>query len=202
MNTSACSLLPTCSESGTWFRAIQAHLLPTALATSHTTGVASRFSPGSLASPSFEILYLAENHMVALFEVQALLGSPWVSGGVIPHPRRAWTILNVNVNLQKIVDLTDPVTFGLLATNAQELTGDWRGYQFRGPSASIKGPTGIAPTQELGAALARTSGLEGFRSYSARLPDMKVLAVFPKNLRPVSSVEFWDPMTAHTIQLV
>jgi hypothetical protein len=94
---------PTHPESGTWFRAIQPHFLTTALSTAHTSAIPSRFNIGSAASPQFEILYLAENHMVALFEVQALLGSPLSSGGIVPHPRRAWTILNVAVNLQYIV---------------------------------------------------------------------------------------------------
>src|SRR5438045_3448679 len=62
-----------------WYRAIQSHFLtgtpgalPTPLSTSHTTTIPGRFNIGTPVQPSFPVLYLAENHMVALFEVQAL----------------------------------------------------------------------------------------------------------------------------------
>lgn len=198
MNTAACASLPIHPESGTWFRAIQPHFLTTALSTSHSKTIPSRFNLGSSASPQFEILYLAENHMVALFEVQALLGTPLSSGGIVPHPRRAWTILNVSVNLQKVVDLTDPADQATLRTSAQELTGDWRGYQLRGPHSSVRGPTGNAPTQDLGAALYAVPSVEGFRSLSAKLSDQMVLVVFPQKLQPGSFIQFSDPATGKT----
>lgn len=197
MNLAACARLPTRAESRTWFRAIQPHHLPTALNTSHTKTIPSRFSVGAKASPQYEVLYLAENHLVALFEVQALLGSPLSAGGVVPHPRRAWTLLNVTVNLPRIVDLTDPASQSSLATTAQELTGDWRGYGLRGPGASVSGPVGVAPTQELGAALYAVPDLEGFITLSAKLPDQMVLVVFPQKLAPGSTVQFINPATGH-----
>lgn len=203
MNTVACPSLPTKPESGTvWYRAIQPHFLPTALNTSHTKTIPSRFNVGVSATPQFEVLYLAENHMVALFEVQALLGSPLTPGGVVPHPRRAWTLINVTVNLQSIVDLTDTGVQTSLITSAQELTGDWRGYQLRSPHTSVKLPVGVAPTQALGAALSTVPGMEGFRSLSAKLSDQMVLVVFPQNLRPGSSIEFLDPTTNQTHKIL
>ena len=48
------------------------------------------------------------------------------------------------------MDLTNPANATLIDTNAQELTGDWRGYTLRGPKASVKGPIGKAPPQEFG----------------------------------------------------
>lgn len=202
MNKAACLSLPTQPESGTvWFRSIQLQHLATALGTSHTKTIPSRFNVGVPAAPQYEILYLAENHMVALFEVQALLGSPLSPGGVVPQPRRAWTILNVNVNLQSVVDLTDPAAQAALSTSAQELTGDWRGYQLRGPHSSVTAPAGSAPTQDLGAALFGVAGVEGFRTLSAKLPDQMVLGVFPQKLLPGSSIRFWEPASRqiHTI---
>jgi RES domain-containing protein len=198
MNMSATSSLPTSPETAIWYRAIQPHFLTTALSTSHTKTIPSRFNIGASAAPQFEILYLAENHMVALFEVQALLGSPLSSGGVVPHPRRAWTILNVTVNLQSIVDLTASASQTILDTTAQELTGDWRGYQLRGVHSSVTGPSGSAPTQDLGSALFNTAGVEGFRSLSAKLSDQMVLIVFPQKLKPGSSIQFLDPTTGQT----
>jgi hypothetical protein len=54
----------------------------------YTPTTTSRFSPGRLTAPAFEILYLAENPMVAMFEARALFGSPSTPGGVVPHPNR------------------------------------------------------------------------------------------------------------------
>lgn len=195
LHTTSASL-PTITESGTWFRAIQPQFLTTALQTNHTNKTPSRYHPGQFAHPSFEILYLAESHLVALFEVQALLGSSWSMSGVISHPRRAWTILNVKVNLHSVVDLTDTQNQTTLVTTAQELTGDWRGYQIRTSSSSVSAPIGDAPTQKLGEALANSH--EGFRTLSAKVPDQMVLGIFPRKLKHGSFVQFWDPTTRKT----
>lgn len=182
-------------ESGTWYRALQTHFLPTALSTRHTSTISSRFSGAIPASPGFEILYLAENHLVALLEVQALLGSPTTPGGVVPHPRSTWAILNVSVSLQQVADLTDPASQNLLNTTAQELTGDWLGYRLRGPGTTVQAPGGMAPTQDLGAALYGVSDLEGFKSLSAKAPYHQVLAIFPQKLLRGSRVSWFNPQT-------
>jgi RES domain-containing protein len=201
MNAAGALPLPSKGLTNTWYRAIQPHFLATALSTSHTKTIPSRFNLGRGASPQYEVLYLAENHLVALFEVQALLGSPLSSGGVVPHPRRAWTILNVNVNLQYVVDLTDPSAQTALDMSAQELTGDWRGYQQRSSGSSVKLPVGAAPTQLLGASLYSVPRLEGFVTLSAKLPDQMVLVIFTQKLLPTSKVQFWDPITGHVQSL-
>jgi len=186
------------SERGTWYRALQTHFLPTALSTHHTSTVASRFSGASPSAPGFEVLYLAENHLVALLEVQALLGSPTTPGGVVPHPHSTWTTLNVAVSLQQVADLTDLSAQPLLDITAQELTGDWLGYRLRGPKTTVKGPIGLAPTQDLGAALHAVPKLEGFKSLSAKAPYHQILAIFPQKLLPGSSVSWFNPLTGRT----
>ncbi len=203
MKAKACITLATYSEKGVWYRAIQPHFLGTALATSRTKTNPSRFNAGRLLSPpdQFRVLYLAENPMLALFEVQALLGSPATPGGVIPDPRRAWTILNVTVDLQAVADLTDTTSHHPTSgvdTSAQELTGDWRGYQIRNALTSVIAPTGIAPTQDLGYELYKAGNFEGFLVVSAKLPDLKNLVVFPDRLQTGSSVNFTDPATGRT----
>lgn len=185
-------------EKGTWYRALQTHFLPTALSTRHTTTITSRFSGASPVAPGYEVLYLAENHLVALLEVQALLGSPTTPGGVVPHPRSTWTTLNVSVSLSRVADLTDPTAQSLLDITAQELTGDWLGYQLRGPGTTVKGPTGFAPTQDLGAALHAVSGLEGFKSFSAKAPYHQILTIFPKKLLLGSSISWFNPLAGKT----
>jgi len=140
--------------------------------------------------------------MVALFEVQALLGSPATPGGIIPHPRTAWTILNVRVNLSYVADLTIVAQQGLFDTNAQELTGDWRGYGSRTPFTSVNQPLGFpAPTQKLGDALHSYPDVEGFITLSAKLPEKMSLVVFPDKLIAGSYIEFHNPADKKTYSI-
>ena len=76
MNAGVASRLAQIPHSGTWYRAVSPRFLSTAISTTHSKTIASRFSPASPTNPGFEILYLAENHLVAMFEAQALFGSP------------------------------------------------------------------------------------------------------------------------------
>ena len=101
-------------------------------------------------------------------------------------------MLNVQIILHEVVDLTETSAQIPLNTNAQELTGDWKGYDIRSSISPIANPKGIAPTQELGLELFKT-GVEGFRSISARVPDHKTLTVFVDNLRTGISLRFSDP---------
>jgi hypothetical protein len=181
--------LAPAGHDGTWYRSVDPRFVSTAIATGHTRTIASRYSAASAADPGFEILYLAENHLVARFEAQALFGSPLIPGGVVAHPAASVVTLAIQVRLTTIVDLADPSQCAIVNTNAQELTGDWRGYRQRGPATSVSGPTGRAPTQEFGEQLfAGRPDVQGFQSLSARLPYYRILAVFPQRLR--QSVDF------------
>lgn len=178
-----------------WHRAVRPRFATkaTALATRHTRTVPGRFNDGTLARPAFPVLYLAETPIVALFEVQALVGSPVKVIGIHPMPGAgAWTILTVNLRLQKVADLTKLHQQAVFSTNAQELTGDWRAYDYRKPGVTSVGrPYKYpAPTQELGAALYKVPGLEGFEAISARVPHQRTLVVFPDKLRDGSEVKF------------
>jgi hypothetical protein len=202
MNLAACATFPTLPDTGTWYRAVEPRHLPSALATSYTTRYTSRFSPGPAATPPFEILYLAENSAVALFEVGAIFGSPLIPGGIVASPSSTWVVLPVFVNLQAIVNLTDVATCHVpLQTTAQELTGDWNGYASRGPTTRVKHPCGTAPTQELGAAFYMSGRYEGFRTLSAKLPYREVLVVFPRRLQSGSFVRYSYTDSAGTPQV-
>jgi hypothetical protein len=157
--------------------------LGSAISTKHTPRITTRFSPGSPSNPTFEILYLAENPMVALFEAQSLYGSPTKPGGVVPNPTRAVVTMNIAVKISDTVDLTDPGEANLLDTNAQELTGDWLSFSNRAGGAPH---AGRSPTQELGEELYRLGAFKGFVSFSAKLPDYRVLGVFTSQLVPGS----------------
>jgi RES domain-containing protein len=179
---------------GVWYRAIPPRFITTALNVAHTKTVPGRFNDASPIAPSFPVLYLAENSVLALFEVQALFGSPRTPGGLVSHPKRSATILNVTVTLNNLTDLTNLREQLIFDTNAQELTGDWRGFKLRSTSTSVTVPTGTAPTQELGAALYAVPALEGFLTISAKLPDQMILVVFPDKLLPGSSITHTDAL--------
>jgi hypothetical protein len=200
VSVAACGLLGTGPENRTWFRAIEPQHWPTALGTTHTTRVRSRFSTATPSTPAFPVLYLAEDQQVALFEVGALFGSPQL-GAFAANPRQAWILLNVQVTLQSVADLADPAEQHKIGTTAQELTGDWRSYALRGPKVSVSQPTGLAPTQLLGAALHAVPGLEGFRTVSARVPTHMSLVVFPDKLLPGSRVVFSNAATGTTFAI-
>jgi hypothetical protein len=147
------------------------------------------------------VLYLAEDHQVALFEVGALLGSPFRNGQYVANPQQAWLILNVQVILQAVADLTEVAEQLKLLTTVQELTGDWRGYLRRNLQTPVSQPTGLAPTQLLGRALYRARRFEGFRTLSARVPTHRNLVVFPDRLRTDSRIVFTHPQSRRTFTI-
>jgi hypothetical protein len=161
--------------------------------------VRTRFNAGSPERPGFELLYLAEDHEVALFEVKALLGSPLPGETFVPNPKGHWIIINVQVQLGRVADLAQTSQLRLLETTIQELTGDWRGYAVRPTDPKLEPPywTNV-PTQRLGRALHQVRGLEGFLTYSAPVPMRRNLVIFPRKLRRGSLVRFENPITGQT----
>ena len=132
MNLSVCPGLQPSGEGRIWYRAIPLRHASTPLSTIQTKPIATRFSPGYLAAPpdQFEILYLAEDSVTALYEHRAMFGTPFLPGLQVANPRYTPVVLNVSVQLQRIIDLTSPTgAQASLETNVQELTGDWSGYQ-------------------------------------------------------------------------
>lgn len=84
------------------------------------------------------------------------------------------------IGLTAVADLTDPVDAARVDTNAQELTGDWRSYVTRIPPSVPPNPhSGLPPTQSLGIALHGLGKHQALITFSATLPDYKILVVFP-----------------------
>lgn len=192
MKLAACGGLPRSPLTGTWFRALDPRHLPTALSTTHTRCAPSRYNAGPLLSPSqqFETFYLAADSFTAMYEYRAVFADN--RGNIVSNPNTSVAVLNVQVTLHEVFDLTDVGSAQVpLDTTAQELTGDWRGYQVRSPLTSIPGPVGMAPTQELGLAISGT-GIEGFQTISATVPACRVLVILPRNFRTGSTVIFRD----------
>ena len=197
MRLAHCARLARRPLTGTWFRAVRPQYYASALAFARTAAQPGRFNPGTPTRPRFPVLYLAEDQTVALFEVDAIVGSPLPGQVALPNPQHAWVVLNVEVQLNRVVDLSQGSQRRLIRTTAQELTGDWRGYAARNPNANSGPPfwTRI-PTQRLGAALLSVRGVEWFLSYSAKAPNRRTLALFPTKLRQSRSfVRFTDPAT-------
>jgi RES domain-containing protein len=166
MKLRACDRLRLQPINATWYRAISAKHWKSALSTAHTSLLATRFNPGPAAKTPFEILYLAENQIVALYEVGTIFGPP---DRAIADPHRIhMMVIGVAVRLQSVADLTDPSQQKLLDVSSQELTGIWNAF-----------PPGEVPIQRLGSELFATDGIEGFLTISAKQPYCKTLIVFP-----------------------
>ncbi len=126
MKLTACRHLRLEPLTGDWYRAIRHEHWETRLSARHTATATGRFNVGSVENPSYQVLYLAQDHQLALFEVSALLGKPQAP---IPNPRSTWTTLNFRVVLQAVADLTKLTELRRIGTSAQELTGKWDQYE-------------------------------------------------------------------------
>ncbi len=196
MKLANCYRLARRPFTGTWYRAIRPQFLQTTLAYAHTRTIPGRFNAGSIPRPGFPILYLAEDQVVALFEVYALLGSPLPGLPFLPNPALPWAVINVDVQLRSVVNLCRESQRKIVQTTVQELTGDWRGYLLRNPSPMLNPPYWThVPTQRLGAAFHALRGVEGFLTYSAKVSTRRNLIVFPDKLRSGSFVRYTDPAT-------
>jgi RES domain len=160
----------------------------------------TRFNPGNLLSPGFETLYLALGRDTALFEKRALFGDPYdPRGRFIPGPKMSnAAVIDVDVDLRTVVDLTNLGIHALLQTTAQELTGDWKGYELRGqtgPGFVLTAPTGVAPIQMLGWELFNEPHIEGIKVISAMKAVTCCLVVFTHKLQRPGSLSWHDPNT-------
>jgi hypothetical protein len=152
-----------------WFRAIKPRFAGRPLDLAYTADHWSRYSPGIDAqSRPLETLYLAEDPIVALREVEAIYGGT----RLVPNPIDAWCLFPHECALTAVVDLTDPANQALIGSTLQELTGRW------GPPYY---PRGTAPTQQLGEAVFQLPDVQGILFPSARAGGIN-LAVFPEKV--------------------
>lgn len=190
MNLRALGKLPAVPVSGVCFRALELQFLKSPLRTIHTKKYPGRFTPGPLAPDPPELLYLCEHQVLSLMEVEAIYGS-LAPGLTIPNPELAWAVINIDVSLRRVADLTDQQTLNLLESSRQELTGHWEAE-----NACRR----LAPTQQLGLALAETE-FSGFLSPSAKSPHERNLNVFVKRLQPGDYVRFKSALDRRTHEL-
>ena len=133
---------------------------------------------------------------------RAQFGNPYgPPSQFIAGPKLSRTaVIDVDVSLRSVVDLTDLGAHHLLDTTAQELTGDWLGYEHRGqaaPGVVLTAPTGAAPTQQLGWELFNLPDIEGVKYISALVSITCCLIVFTHKLHRPGSLSWDDPNTGH-----
>ena len=186
MKVAGCSKLSLHPLTGYWFRAVNLEHWKTRLLSDHSKTSRSRFSPATSGSPLYRILYLGENHQVAIYEVGALLGDP---NAPISRPKGSWALMSLHVRLYNVADLSEPGEQKLIATNDQELTGTWANS------------SGTAPTQALGVALSAHPGLEGFVFPSSK-SGSRNLAIFMDKLDKRSLITFENELDGKVERLV
>jgi hypothetical protein len=162
--------------------------------------IRTRFNPGNVIAPGFEILYLALDRDTALFEKRVQCGDPFggASGIVIAPRMKDVAVLAVDVDLRSDTDLTDVAAHAAIDTTAQELTGGWQGYEQRGlvsPPVVLTAPTGPAPTQTLGRELFQQPGIEALKVISAKVPTTCCLVIFTHKLLRPNTLMWDDPNT-------
>jgi hypothetical protein len=166
--------------------------------------VRTRFNPGDFHGDDqgFETVYLALDRETALFEKRAQFGNPYGDpvNLLISSRIKNTTVVPVDVILDAVLDLSDVGTHSLLETNAQEITGDWNGYEWRGrglppPMGMLAAPTGLAPTQQLARELFQNPLIKGIISISAKVPTTCCLVIFTHKMQSPDSLRWEDPNT-------
>jgi hypothetical protein len=186
MKVAGCSKLSLRPLTGHWFRALNLKHWKSRLRTDHTRSCRSRFNSATSASPSYRILYLGENHQVAIYEMDALLGDP---NAPLSSPRGSCVLMSLDIRLYSVVDLCAPNQLKLISASDQELTGSW----VNNPAAS--------PTQKLGAALHALPNVEAM-IYPSSKAGSRNLAIFMDKLDKRSAIVFKNELRGTTEKLV
>ncbi|MDB6136057.1 MAG: hypothetical protein JWM59_4300 [Verrucomicrobiales bacterium] len=135
----------------------------------------ARFTPKG----GFDSVYLAEEPVTALLEVQALVV---ISGGLVPLRTARWALVTGDGIVSNVLDLTYASILKALGTTEQEMTGAWARATY-------------PPTQELARAAYDSGRITGIKYGSAKHPGGTNLMVFSDRLVPPSTdyLEVHDP---------
>jgi RES domain-containing protein len=128
----------------------------------------------------FEAMYLAQDPVVALFEVESIIRVGRKLHAVKLPPRIALTI---DVDFREVLDLTDRVVRRRLSLTVSELKEPWKPFVLHGF---------VAPTQTLGRAV-RAAGFEAILAPSAKMRGATNLVVFPDRMYRTSSYRIFEP---------
>lgn len=172
----ALSALDPTPWTGVLYRLIPAQFAGTALSSIGSFKRGGRYNTKGV----FEALYLADTPLTALQEINLIKVTDAAILSAKSSPR---LLLSVEVTLSAVLDVTSAPVQDALATNLQELTGNWLVMNANGQ---------VAPTQIFGAAAYRSERIEALRVFSAQDPRATNLVVFPERLRPGSHLRVYD----------
>jgi len=162
----ALSKIGLVSIHGPWWRIVAFRYLirkpPEPLYAAGSKVDGARFTPRG----GFDSLYLAEDQVTALAEVNALIQLP---GGPLPVRTPPCTLFVVDGIITRVLDLTDTKTLAALGTTEQEMTGAW---------ATATNP----PTQALAQAAYNLGTIAGIQYGCAKHPGETNVVVFPERL--------------------
>jgi RES domain-containing protein len=145
-------------------------------------GIGSIKNGGRYNKPeTFEVIYLAEDPVTAVAEVNLIFSNMSTVGKIKGAPM---VHIAVDGILENILNVTSSKVQQALATSHQELTGAWLWEQSR---------TGEAPTQRLGRIAFESERICALRYPSSKNPGGACVAVFPERLTGNSYVEVYDP---------
>ena len=181
----ALAALPTLPLTGVVFRVIQLRYLNTPLSSVGSVRFGGRYNPPQL----FKALYLADNSVTALLEVEALFKTGTQLKSV---PKPPLLVLSIYYQLNAIVDITNFDNQLALGTNLQEITGNWR---------LMNAQNQLAPTHILGEAAYNLQGIEALKVPSARDSNTYNLVVFPDRLSSGSFLRVYDDSGTINAQL-
>jgi RES domain-containing protein len=181
----ALASMPTLSTQGQVCRVIHIKYINSALSAIGSLQTGGRYNQKS----AFQALYLADNPVTALLEVEALFKTRTVFRYVAKPPL---IVLSIYYQLNAILDLTNLNNQLALGTNLQELTGNWLLMNAGGQ---------LAPTQILGEAAYSLQSIEALKVPSARDPNNYNLVVFPDRLSYGSFLRVYDDSGTINAQL-
>lgn len=167
--------LPLTPLTQTFFRVIHAKYAATALSAVGSYRFGGRYNPAG----SFEVLYLADNPVTALEEVEALLRTNDDLRGIKGPPR---IVLSVECTFQHVVQL-DGDALRDLDLLLEDITRPWR-------ESLRRNQTPV--THQIGQISFQRGNVEALLVPSARNPTTLNLAVFPDRLLEGSSLRVFD----------
>lgn len=127
-------------------------------------------------------LYLSANFETSYIETHGTATSIAASGFAFTPPPTV--IVAISVDVEHVLDLTEPEVRGTLGTDETELAGPWFEQMLTGD---------LVPTHLLARAAHLSNLFEGLKFNSVHKPGAINLLVWPKKLKPPYFVEVNDP---------
>ncbi|MDP3509025.1 MAG: RES family NAD+ phosphorylase [Candidatus Melainabacteria bacterium] len=181
--TIALNAVPRTRVSGVFYRSIAEvamHSLspPQPLFSLGARKTGQRFTPKN--GPAS--LYLSANFETSYIETHGTATSIAASGFAFTPPPTV--IVAISVDVEHVLDLTEPTVRDTLGTDEAELAGPWFEQMLTGD---------LVPTHVLARAAHLSNRFDGLKFNSVQKPGAVNLLVWPKKLKPPYFVEVNDP---------